>query len=37
MYQSTRPQKTHDNYVVLGSGAVLQNNHSTNQGSTVQV
>lgn len=37
MNQSTRPQKTHDNYVVLGSGAVLQNNHSTNQGSTVQV
>ena len=37
MNQSTRPQKTHDNYVVLGSGAVLQNNHSTNQGSAVQV
>lgn len=37
MYQSTKPQKTHDNYVVLGSGAVLQNNHSKNQGGAVQV
>ena len=37
IYQSDSPQKTHDNYVVLGSGAVLQNNHSKNQGGAVQV
>ena len=36
-FQSSKPQKTHDNYVVIGENTVLQNNYNKYQGGAVNL